>query len=612
VPGKDVEADGSRASLSTWTGAWGAIARSIGRCAAPRSEATLAAWLGGPLDRARHAALGLGDLASEQKRLREETLVSLFNAAAGGVSQPPLAEALFAVSRVDNVPPSVVERLAQVASARLAEPGPYRLFAVRALGRAREQGVSAIERVLVGKGTFTVPERVEAARAAARIGADGQVLLAEALKKLAPASEELMAPGEHDVIVALLTALKSAKDAPGVKSLASLSAPDGAGERQLRALSIVRCAAAKLMADARANDPVLVACDLSKGSIGKRALVEVLGRGEVVGPRLLAYRALLDDADVRVREAALELLSMHPEIDQTASILSKALGAKEPGVVAVAAEQIAKSPGLAGDAPKGPRRKPKKDKPGATDAKKSDDDKVEIPPPAKPVVEALRAALARAEREHDHELLGTVLDAFGALAQKEMLADVERHCGSSYPSLRKHAEGALRALTGKSKKCEPPPRADEIAPEALVAPDAGLTVIELVTDAGTAKITLDAALAPVAVARFADLVRAGYYDGNVIHRVDPSFVVQLGAPFGDGYGGPVDRTPLRCETSPLPFEELAVGVALAGRDTGSSQLFVMLGRHPHLDGRYPIVGRASGPWQQVLEGDVVKSARVVP
>jgi cyclophilin family peptidyl-prolyl cis-trans isomerase len=54
-----------------------------------------------------------------------------------------------------------------------------------------------------------------------------------------------------------------------------------------------------------------------------------------------------------------------------------------------------------------------------------------------------------------------------------------------------------------------------------------------------------------------------------------------------------------------------VGVALAGRDTGSSQLFVMRARHPHLDGLYPLVGKASGPWHTVIEGDVIKKVRVV-
>jgi peptidyl-prolyl cis-trans isomerase B (cyclophilin B) len=89
----------------------------------------------------------------------------------------------------------------------------------------------------------------------------------------------------------------------------------------------------------------------------------------------------------------------------------------------------------------------------------------------------------------------------------------------------------------------------------------------------------------------------------------PGFVVQFGDPEGDGYGG--SGTPLRCETSPVPFAALDVGMALAGRDTGSSQLFVSLARTPHLDGEFTRVGRAEGDWTKVAEGDVVRSARIL-
>jgi peptidyl-prolyl cis-trans isomerase B (cyclophilin B) len=53
-----------------------------------------------------------------------------------------------------------------------------------------------------------------------------------------------------------------------------------------------------------------------------------------------------------------------------------------------------------------------------------------------------------------------------------------------------------------------------------------------------------------------------------------------------------------------------VGMALAGRDTGSSQIFVTLSRTPHLDGEYTRVGRAEGDWYAVAQGDLIKDARV--
>jgi cyclophilin family peptidyl-prolyl cis-trans isomerase len=60
----------------------------------------------------------------------------------------------------------------------------------------------------------------------------------------------------------------------------------------------------------------------------------------------------------------------------------------------------------------------------------------------------------------------------------------------------------------------------------------------------------------------------------------------------------------------VPFNALDVGIALAGRDTGSSQLFVTLSRTPHLDGEYTHVGRAEGKWGELVEGDAIGDAKI--
>jgi peptidyl-prolyl cis-trans isomerase B (cyclophilin B) len=110
------------------------------------------------------------------------------------------------------------------------------------------------------------------------------------------------------------------------------------------------------------------------------------------------------------------------------------------------------------------------------------------------------------------------------------------------------------------------------------------------------------------VAKIVGLARSGFYQGMVVHRVVPGFVAQFGDPEGDGYGGSGGL--LRCETSPVPFAPLDVGVALAGRDTGSSQLFVTLARHPHLDGDYARIGHAEGDWAALAEGDKIRDVKV--
>jgi cyclophilin family peptidyl-prolyl cis-trans isomerase len=58
--------------------------------------------------------------------------------------------------------------------------------------------------------------------------------------------------------------------------------------------------------------------------------------------------------------------------------------------------------------------------------------------------------------------------------------------------------------------------------------------------------------------------------------------------------------------SPLRYKRGTVGMALSGKDTGGSQLFVALSPQPHLEGRYTIVGEVvSGmdALDAVLEGD---------
>ncbi|MCA9494713.1 MAG: peptidylprolyl isomerase, partial [Myxococcales bacterium] len=92
------------------------------------------------------------------------------------------------------------------------------------------------------------------------------------------------------------------------------------------------------------------------------------------------------------------------------------------------------------------------------------------------------------------------------------------------------------------------------------------------TDHGTFVMGLDPGVAPLAVASFAALAEAHWFDGLVFHRVVPGFVVQTGCPRGDGWGGPGYE--LADEDSERPFDHGAVGMARSDRDTGGSQWFV--------------------------------------
>ena len=598
-----------------------AIRRAVGRCGAEESEPTLVAWLAAPRERAVAAALALGDLASSKQKLREETLAALLNLAAGSASTKPVTEALFAVGRLDHVPLTVVDRIREVATARLTDPSEARLFAVRALGRAGDGAAGALARVLGSPAAFSPPERAEAARQLKRLGKAGQRALDDALPALVPSADPVALTGlVGDDFGVLLTVIE-ALDGPGsskkaLAQLASLPAPPTPPDAVARRLAWLRCSAARVLAGANYRDKALLGCeagleptgslpaaeDLPMSSIAGRAVVAAIGGVEIVGPRLAAYRAYALHGDRRAREAALELLEKHDEVDGAAAILVDALGAKESGLVSTAAEILAKKPQRAGEPPVRRGKKRKKDKdPGPAD------DASLAPSPA--IIKALLDALARPAVDLDPELSDSLLDAAGALAIKEARGRVDALCKSIYPSTREHAAKAL-GLLGDKKAC--PAQAAAAAPREIDALVTAKTTITFDADVGALTIALDPALAPAIVTRAVELVKSGYYDGMVVHRVVPGYVTQFGAPFGDGFGGPEGKASLPCETSPLPFAPLTVGIALSGRDTGSSQLFVMHARYPHLDGNYAIVGTATGPWGAFVDGDLIRHARVSP
>ncbi|HEY6460299.1 MAG TPA: peptidylprolyl isomerase, partial [Polyangiaceae bacterium] len=216
-------------------------------------------------------------------------------------------------------------------------------------------------------------------------------------------------------------------------------------------------------------------------------------------------------------------------------------------------------------------------------------------------------ALAHAWAPDLVETRVALVDASLALSLDEGRAYAQKACHDANVTVRARAAKALAAAGQKDAACPAPDTAEEPAQE-LGHELAHPTRVVLETDGGTLGVRFDPSLAPVAATRFVALARSGFYTGVVVHRVVPGFVVQFGDRGADGYGG--SGEPLRCETSPVPFGPLDVGVALAGRDTGSSQIFVTLSLQPHLDGEYAWVGHADGDWNGVAEGDVIRAVRV--
>ena len=103
-------------------------------------------------------------------------------------------------------------------------------------------------------------------------------------------------------------------------------------------------------------------------------------------------------------------------------------------------------------------------------------------------------------------------------------------------------------------------------------------------------------IAPNTVNNFISLVKKGFYDGLIFHRVINGFMIQGGCPDGTGMGGP--GYCIKGEFSHNGFQnDLAhtPGVLSMARtmmpDTAGSQFFLMHKTSPHLDGEYAAFGK---------------------
>lgn len=103
-------------------------------------------------------------------------------------------------------------------------------------------------------------------------------------------------------------------------------------------------------------------------------------------------------------------------------------------------------------------------------------------------------------------------------------------------------------------------------------------------------------VAPNTVKNFISLVKKGFYNGLIFHRVIPGFMIQGGCPEKSGMGGP--GYSIKGEFSSNRFKnELkhTTGVLSMARsqhpDSAGSQFFVMVANSPHLDGQYAAFGK---------------------
>ena len=125
-------------------------------------------------------------------------------------------------------------------------------------------------------------------------------------------------------------------------------------------------------------------------------------------------------------------------------------------------------------------------------------------------------------------------------------------------------------------------------------------------DGAVMKAELYPEVAPNTVNNFISLVKSGFYDGLIFHRVIPGFMIQGGDPDGNGTGGP--GYSIKGEFTRNGFKNdlkhdrgvLSMARTMMPNSAGS-QFFIMHKNSPHLDGQYAAFGK-------VLEGMEVVDA----
>lgn len=125
------------------------------------------------------------------------------------------------------------------------------------------------------------------------------------------------------------------------------------------------------------------------------------------------------------------------------------------------------------------------------------------------------------------------------------------------------------------------------------------TKVKLETNYGNIVIELYEDM-PVTSGNFEKLVRQGFYDGVIFHRVIDGFMIQGGDPTGTGRGGP--EYTIKDEFTHKGGNKNnrgTISMANSGPNTGGSQFFVNLVDNNFLDSKHPAFGK-------VVEGmDVV-------
>lgn len=132
--------------------------------------------------------------------------------------------------------------------------------------------------------------------------------------------------------------------------------------------------------------------------------------------------------------------------------------------------------------------------------------------------------------------------------------------------------------------------------------------VELQTTAGTIRLELDDAKAPITVANFLDYVKAGHYDGTIFHRVIKGFMVQ-----GGGFEPGMKQKPTKGEiqneaNNGLKNDKYTIAMArTSAPHSASAQFFINSTNNDFLNFK----SESAQGWGYAVFGKVVAGTEVI-
>ena len=179
----------------------------------------------------------------------------------------------------------------------------------------------------------------------------------------------------------------------------------------------------------------------------------------------------------------------------------------------------------------------------------------------------------------------------GSGTTTEVLATTTNGTTTSEGTTTESSSGAVACVDA-----EKPPTSARTAKKPTGDADTSKTYeVTMKTNCGSFTIVLDPEQSPKAVASFVSLVKQGYFDNTVFHRIVPGFIIQGGDPTATGTGGPgystVDTPP-----SDAKYTLGTVAMAKTGAEppgTAGSQFFVVTAEDAGLPPDYAVIGKVT-------------------